>query len=183
MLKSIETEYNGIKFRSRLEARWAVFFDELQISYQYEVEGFDINGTWYVPDFYLPDYSCWVEIKPNGYRWWEDQKAVKFSKQVDTKYLLISGAPQKNNYKVYILANSGWDDMGEEFKDNFLGDQGQFALARRATRIELCFLGEILDGGIACNLIDQPTDDGERDPIITSDLENAYKKAMGIRFH
>lgn len=63
MIKNIETEYKGIKFRSRLEARWVVFFDELQIQYHYEVEGFDIDGTWYVPDFFLPDYSCWVEIK------------------------------------------------------------------------------------------------------------------------
>ena len=26
-LKPIQTEYNGYLFRSRLEARWAVFFD------------------------------------------------------------------------------------------------------------------------------------------------------------
>lgn len=32
MIKSIETEYNGIRFRNRLEARWAVFFDELQFN-------------------------------------------------------------------------------------------------------------------------------------------------------
>ena len=26
-IKPIETKYNGYRFRSRLEARWAVFFD------------------------------------------------------------------------------------------------------------------------------------------------------------
>ena len=26
-IKSIETKYNGFRFRSRLEARWAIFFD------------------------------------------------------------------------------------------------------------------------------------------------------------
>ena len=30
-IKAIETIYNGYKFRSRLEARWAVFFDEAGI--------------------------------------------------------------------------------------------------------------------------------------------------------
>lgn len=50
-IKAIETIYNGYKFRSRLEARWAVFFDEAGIEYQYEPEGFDINGTWFCPIF------------------------------------------------------------------------------------------------------------------------------------
>jgi hypothetical protein len=37
-IKPIETRYNGYRFRSRLEARWAVFFDTLGIEYQYELE-------------------------------------------------------------------------------------------------------------------------------------------------
>lgn len=59
----IETRYNGYKFRSRLEARWAVFFDTLGIEYQYEPEGYDLEGTWYLPDFYLPELDYFIEIK------------------------------------------------------------------------------------------------------------------------
>lgn len=65
-VKPIETEYNGYRFRSRLEARWAVFFDTAGIPYEYEPEGFVLtDGTYYLPDFYLPWYRCYVEIKPN----------------------------------------------------------------------------------------------------------------------
>lgn len=65
MIKAIETEYQGYKFRSRLEARWAVFFDHLKIAWEYEVEGFDLgNGLFYLPDFWLPDFKDYVEIKP-----------------------------------------------------------------------------------------------------------------------
>ena len=64
-MKPIEAIYNGYRFRSRLEARWAVFFDELKIEYKYEVEGFDIDGDWYLPDFWMPEWNCWVEIKPD----------------------------------------------------------------------------------------------------------------------
>lgn len=54
-VKVIQTEYNGYKFRSRLEARWAVFFEEAGIEYEYEPEGFILpDGTKYLPDFYLP---------------------------------------------------------------------------------------------------------------------------------
>jgi hypothetical protein len=64
MIKPIQTEYNGYKFRSRLEARWAVFFDHLDIDYDYEIEGFHIGRNWYLPDFYLSHLDLWVEIKP-----------------------------------------------------------------------------------------------------------------------
>ena len=51
-IKSIETVYNGYRFRSRLEARWAVFFDALGVKYEYESEGFKLqNGERYLPDF------------------------------------------------------------------------------------------------------------------------------------
>ena len=35
-INPIETVYNGYRFRSRLEARWAVFFDEAAIPYEYK---------------------------------------------------------------------------------------------------------------------------------------------------
>lgn len=63
-IKAIETEYNGYRFRSRLEARWAVFFDSLDIDYEYEPEGFVLeDGSKYLPDFYLPTHELYVEVK------------------------------------------------------------------------------------------------------------------------
>ena len=53
-IKPIETVYNGYRFRSRLEARWAVFFDEMGIKYEYEPEGYVLpDGSKYLPDFRL----------------------------------------------------------------------------------------------------------------------------------
>jgi hypothetical protein len=63
-LRPIETHYKGYRFRSRLEARWAVFFDAAGIEYQYEHEGFIIGGRRYLPDFWLPQLKTFVEIKP-----------------------------------------------------------------------------------------------------------------------
>ena len=63
-IKAIETEYNGYRFRSRLEARWAVFFDAIGIEYDYEVEGYCFSdGTKYLPDFYLPESDAFFEVK------------------------------------------------------------------------------------------------------------------------
>jgi hypothetical protein len=66
----IETRYAGVLFRSRLEARWAVFFDSLKIQWHYEPEGFEsAAGMRYLPDFFLPRLHCcglYAEIKPGG---------------------------------------------------------------------------------------------------------------------
>jgi hypothetical protein len=64
MIKAIKTEYNGYRFRSRLEARWAVFFDALGVKWEYEPEGYSLSdGTLYLPDFWMPSQQCFIEIK------------------------------------------------------------------------------------------------------------------------
>lgn len=64
-IKSIPTKYDDVLFRSRLEARWAYYFDIIGLKWFYEHEGFDLNGVWYLPDFYIPGFG-YVEIKPEG---------------------------------------------------------------------------------------------------------------------
>jgi hypothetical protein len=70
-VKAIQTRYAGCHFRSRLEARWAVLFDHLGIPWEYEPQGFEIQGAHrnepvvrYLPDFWLPEQGQWVEVKP-----------------------------------------------------------------------------------------------------------------------
>lgn len=56
-VKAIETIYRGYRFRSRLEARWAIFFDAMGEPWEYEKEGFDLKGVRYLPDFWLPRFE------------------------------------------------------------------------------------------------------------------------------
>lgn len=59
----METTYNGITFRSRLEARWAVFYDVLGIPYQYVRERMHPDGIFYPSHFSLPEQNLWIAIK------------------------------------------------------------------------------------------------------------------------
>ena len=61
--QAIPTKYRGCSFRSRTEARWAVFFDFLGVPYQFEAEGFSMPEGPYLPDFYIPGANVWVEVK------------------------------------------------------------------------------------------------------------------------
>lgn len=90
VIKPIETIYKGYRFRSRLEARWAVFFDALNIRWEYEKEGWDINGKWYLPDFYLPELDLWIEVKPGIANEWPSDKI----------YNLLCKLWEENNYEI-----------------------------------------------------------------------------------
>lgn len=125
-MKAIETRYKGYRFRSRLEARWAVFFDALGVKYEYESEGFDLDGQWYLPDFWVPEWDCWVEIKPaisnealglplslaNSAINITEGGAIKRGQEV----LLIAGSPWPRDHEVLVLPYSTWD--GETWSFN-----------------------------------------------------------------
>lgn len=67
MIQPIETHYADCRFRSRLEARWAVFFDHLGITWQYEPQGFKLpDDSCYLPDFLVhpgTPREFWFEVK------------------------------------------------------------------------------------------------------------------------
>lgn len=84
----IATEYAGVRFRSRLEAKWAVFFDRQ--AWPWEYEPLDLDG--YIPDFLVRLHRIIaVEVKP---LMWDD--SVRDA-------ALIADAQRK-------LDRSGWDD-------------------------------------------------------------------------
>lgn len=99
-MKAIETKYGGCLFRSRLEARWAVFFDHLNIKWEYEPEGFVLSdGRYYLPDFWLPTFchGMWVEVKPTG----DDfEMARRFCHDSKTHVWLAEGTPDVRAYNV-----------------------------------------------------------------------------------
>ncbi|HEX9086733.1 MAG TPA: hypothetical protein VF867_04325 [Arthrobacter sp.] len=66
--KALEVLYSGKVFRSRLEARWAVFLDLMQVNWDYEPCHYEIGpDLYYLPDFYLPDLQLWLEVKGAPY--------------------------------------------------------------------------------------------------------------------
>src|SRR6267378_3728953 len=100
-MKVIETHYKNCKFRSRLEARWAVFFDALRIEWLYEPEGYEMfDGTRYLPDFYLPRFNrgIYAEVKPDR---GTSAKAIQFAEMEGRDVLLLDGLPAVKIYTLY----------------------------------------------------------------------------------
>nr|BAR30588.1 hypothetical protein [uncultured Mediterranean phage uvMED] len=99
MIKSIETYYKGYLCRSRTEARWLVAFDRIGIKYEYEPEGFDLGKAGkYLPDFYLPQFNSYAEVKGRTFNLEEIEKAKALSIQSKKSVLFLEGQPSRKGY-------------------------------------------------------------------------------------
>lgn len=139
----IETRYAGCRFRSRLEARWAVFFDTVGIPWQYEPQGFELtplpaeliekmHNDWlrepqesdhehlgrYLPDFWLPKQEAWFEVKgidPKGQEW---ARLCRFMELTDQRVFVAYGSlPDPRTFE-----SSGHPYDEEQFDISTYGD-------------------------------------------------------------
>lgn len=91
--RPIPTEYGGYTFRSRTEARWAVFLDAIDVRWDYEREGFEFNGQRYLPDFWMPHQRRWLEIKGTTPTYDECEKAKWLAEGTGYDVLIAAGEP------------------------------------------------------------------------------------------
>lgn len=128
----IETWYKGCRFRSRLEARWAVFFDTAKIRWDYEPQGYIVNGRCYLPDFFLPDLNCYFEVKPTSE--YDLEFLQTFANEI-TKFVVVAeggipdpaewSCPENSQLRVLHCSSPDgeihpWDDTTLGYKDMFL---------------------------------------------------------------
>lgn len=100
-LPSIPTYFDGHRFRSRMEARWAVAFKQLGITYWYEPDGFNLGETCYLPDFFLPQIDTYAEVKPYALTPVERLKAERLCLATRKRILLLVGPPDFMTYEFW----------------------------------------------------------------------------------
>jgi hypothetical protein len=94
--RAIETLYDGHRFRSRLEARWAVLFNRMGLEWEYEPEGYELsNGKRYLPDFRLPRFGVHVEVKGDLEAAWRADDTLRHFRDDVGPILLLVGVPRE----------------------------------------------------------------------------------------
>jgi hypothetical protein len=76
-IPAIQTEAFGCLFRSRLEARCAVFLEAMGLRWDYEPEGYELPSGRYLPDFKVYKEGC-----PAGYYWIECKGGIPTDQEV-----------------------------------------------------------------------------------------------------
>ena len=166
-MKAIDTEHNGYRFRSRLEARWAVFFDAIGVRYSYECEGFTYSNERYLPDFYLPEFQCFIEIKPRTY-------------EVDApdlvRSLCVQSLMQSRGMVLFVVEGDPWPD---EYSIHTPQDLTGCAFAIQPVTHALCYVAR---NGEGWGVIGQQHTSEAKPHRDNQRLLDAFKVARGARF-
>jgi hypothetical protein len=121
MIKAIETEYAGCRFRSRLEARWAVFFDALGVQWEHEPEGFETSAGRYLPDFRISAMApFWFEVKPDGFG--QDARHLAFARELRQGLVVARGMSRSYDAQFTGDYLTMLGDHGESLKIDFAFD-------------------------------------------------------------
>jgi hypothetical protein len=166
-IAAIPTSYGGRFYRSRIEARWAVFFDAIGIRFDYEAEGFVIREGGYLPDFRLPDLRFYFEVKGQDPTDEERSKCAQVCMASEYDMLLAVGGPEER-FQLYWFDREGERDA-------------QYVLAQDENAD--CGFWLISDDGHA-NYIGPPSRTGAlpRRPLFSGALEEAYALAGSADF-
>jgi len=79
MAKPFKNWYRGRRMRSKIEAKWGVFFDHVGWKWEHEGEGYYVlgDGSCYLPDFYVIG-AGWHEIKGDAQGKFERELAMMY---------------------------------------------------------------------------------------------------------
>jgi hypothetical protein len=129
----LQTHYKGTLFRSRLEARWALFFDTLGIDWEYEPEKVALGGVAgnIIPDFWLPTLEvegsyksgAFAQIKPPPRDTAEDKEPS--ITDWSTRKLVMQCIALANTKSFPVLLLIGDPGTGRHFQTPTLIDFGK----------------------------------------------------------
>ncbi len=158
-IKPIETVYKGYRFRSRTEARWAVFFSTVGWQWNYETEGYElgISKTWYLPDFYMPMWDKYIEIKPLKPPTNEElQKAALLVQHSGKPLLMLIGQPWPGDYATVLISPANDPATVAPFSAAIIPHEltGQLGFAPHSGRAYLHYKDDTLPLPLLCLEVD-----------------------------
>jgi hypothetical protein len=186
MIKPIETTHDGYRFRSRLEARWAIFLDSLGLEYVYEPEGYEFpDGTRYLPDFWLPRLDMYIEVKPTVDIAMQDKNHWSPFVLHCNSLTICTGVPGHHETRTFALLKK------TDYRlrvDTALGKKWTVAAAISNSDLVIA-LNHHKDGLLWLLRLGALIEQGQLSPEapatnkrIMADIERAWKTARGTRF-
>lgn len=173
---STEVEYNGTRFVSPVEARWAVFFHTIGLKYEYKTTECQMDdNSMYTPDFWLPELRFWLEVKLDEPTDEDQEFGQRLADCSGYNVLMAIGAPEPRDH---LLAFSPWNTAGElafprqdEVRFYFADDrrnEGEFWL--------------LSDAGAAASIGPQTGPDHGKDPGLYGATARGYEASRKARF-
>lgn len=183
-IAALQTRYGGRYFRSRAEARWAVFMDRAGVPWEYEPEGYELgDGTRYLPDFWLPNQDVFFEVKGAKPEDWTTQEKALLLARYSGKDVIVAwgdiGSPPGFGGRPCRDCGARWGDDDDpmwlhtpEGQDNFYF----WCQCPKCGKVGICFNG--YSDRLSCTCDVPRKFEGSHLPL----LHQAYLAARSERF-
>ncbi|MEL7641527.1 MAG: hypothetical protein AAGU21_17980 [Solidesulfovibrio sp.] len=177
-MPSVKTRYGDYLFRSKLEAKWAVFMDLLCVSYKYEPEkavvGVNFFECTYIPDFFLDEIELYLEIKPRLPVDKELRKAAAWANVMGNVVFFHELAP--NNGRKMSYSSEG--------SPIYSRDDWWWSECPRCLKIDIAFKGIPTCGCYSEEELDKMSGGGLKDIDFekTKNILNAFSIAKNYKF-
>lgn len=140
-LRPIQVKWHGCRFRSKLEAQWAVVFECIGLEWEYEPTGYDLgNGLWYMPDFAVAGLvgvgEGWAFVEVKGRMTDLDRRKID---------------ALSKTYPVYVVGSIPYNDpFGDQHRafarDTYFHSLSRLSVGRASGVIESGAIGVGRDG-------------------------------------
>ncbi len=181
--EAIPTEFDGVEYKSRTEARWAVFFDRLGVKFEYESKYFHLSdGTMYPPDFYVHDFDALIEVKPDNKHIVLDEagKALELYKNNTERNIWLAIGPpdeEKSNILDFSIHEKFLElDPQSHSLEEYVLDDFYRAIILEDRKDEFVYWLVGHSFGYEIGGPGTPTSH-QKDPIMGDNVSAAYKKA------
>lgn len=186
-VEAIATEFDGVRYRSRTEARWAVFFQTLDIAVEYERERINLSdGSSYLPDFWIPDFKAYFEVKGGSEAIVTDEatKARRLAADhANLRVWLAIGPPEAKIAN--ILPLDQWEHA-DAIDQILLTSENRYRFLEDRRDADIFWLqADFVEGGFKQSFLVGGTGritDHARLPIETDRLAAAYKASAQARW-
>jgi hypothetical protein len=190
MLKAIETRYKGYRFRSRLEARWAVFFDAMGVTWGYEKEGYNLGSDgYYLPDFWLPTVfdrhgkpGIFVEIKGQEPSSQERERCAALALHSQLSVVLFVGVPHTAQEYPPRDAHYQWNYYNDTDRDTDGGSSPEGVGEDNEMRVHWCSACRVMKVEFDNNYFTCPKCHKETCITQADAIERAVTAARSARF-
>ncbi len=119
MIKAIPTIYNGVEYRSRLEAQVACLLTNLNADFQYEPQGFDLgDGLKYLPDFFVTNNCAYESPSEHRKEKYDAYEGILAPKQFWIEVKGNFASKERDEEKVLKFANASFETIEACFNSN-----------------------------------------------------------------
>ena len=129
-----------IHFRSITEARWATLLHFSGVDFDYEPEVYRLSECGYAPDFYLPGYEMFCEVKGKNPTQEEFLKLAELSSITGKPAMFLCGAPQADFPSYGVGFMGAWfvikNNLRFSLHSAFSGNSRSSFLMSRACRYD-----------------------------------------------